>query len=375
MQLADIPTPALLLERSILERNLDRMAARARRLGVALRPHVKTHKCVEVARRQAERGARGFTVSTLPEAEALAAAGFEDLTWALPLEPSKIGSALRLARRVTLRLLLDDAETFRLLETAAAGAGTMLHAWLKVDCGYHRAGVDPESPEAFRLARRMSASRAVRFDGLLTHAGHAYGAFDPAARRRIAEEEREAVVEFARRLREDGVRVPEVSVGSTPTLTIVEDLAGVTEARPGNYAFFDLTQVALGCCDVADVAVSVLASVISHPAGSGRAVVDAGALALSKDPGPQAPEARDMGAVCADALAPAVDPSLRLVSLSQEHGVIRPVEGADLAGRLPVGARVRILPNHSCLATACHDVFHVVDGGRVVDRWRIQRQR
>jgi D-serine deaminase-like pyridoxal phosphate-dependent protein len=193
----------------------------------------------------------------------------------------------------------------------------------------------------------------------------------------MARVERDAVVDLAGRLRKDGIQVPGVSVGSTPTLTAVDDLTGVSEARPGNYAFFDLTQVALGSCRMADVAVSVLATVISHPAGAGRAVVDAGALALSKDAGPEAAAFQEQtcGAILSDPAATAPDRSLRLEALSQEHGLIRPAAGTSLRGRLPVGSRVRILPNHSCLATACHDTLHVVEGTRVVDEWRIHRQR
>ena len=158
MRIDQVSTPAFLLDRRVLAANLDRMATRARELGVALRPHVKTHKCVEVARLQTLRGARGLTVSTLPEAAAFLAAGFDDLTWAFPLSPAKIVDALDLGRRGTLRLVLDDPATFAELEKAAAVRGGPVHAWLKVDCGYHRAGVDPADPAAENLARRMATS-------------------------------------------------------------------------------------------------------------------------------------------------------------------------------------------------------------------------
>jgi D-serine deaminase-like pyridoxal phosphate-dependent protein len=263
------------------------------------------------------------------------------------------------------------------VEEAAARAGRPVHAWLKVDCGYHRAGVDPGGREAVALARRMADSPSIRFDGLLTHAGHAYHAFRPEERLRIAREERDAVVGLASRLRAEGIPVPGVSVGSTPTFTAADDLTGVSEARPGNYAYFDLTQVALGSCRLEDVAISVLATVISHPAGDERAVVDAGALALSGDRGPEAGALQDgtMGAILPGPTAAGPDLSLRLEALSQEHGVIRPVKGASLRDRLPVGSRLRILPNHSCLTAACYDTLWVLAEDRVVDRWRIHRGR
>ncbi len=376
MRLDTLITPALILDRAVLERNLDRMAARAARLGVALRPHIKTHKCVEIAALQKKRGARGFTVSTLPEAEALFAAGFDDLTWAFPLSPGKIAPALDLGRRDTLRLLVDDAATFGDLEKAAAARDLRPHVWLKVDCGYHRAGVDPASPEAFELAGRMAASASTVFDGLLTHAGHSYYAYESEKRLAIASQERDVMVGFAGRLRAAGHEVPGISIGSTPTLTIVEHLTGVTEARPGNYAFLDLAQVGLGVCGVEDVAVSILATVVSHPAGAERAVIDAGALALSKDHGPDQGEwSGRMGAVCPDPAGTVPDPALTLESISQEHGVIRPSRPGGLRGRLPVGSRVRVLPNHSCLATACFDRLHVLQGDRITDSWTIHRER
>ncbi len=376
MRLDTLITPALILDRAVLERNLDRMAARAARLGVALRPHIKTHKCVEIAALQKKRGARGFTVSTLPEAEALFAAGFDDLTWAFPLSPGKIAPALDLGRRGTLRLLVDDAATFGDLEKAAAARDRRPHIWLKVDCGYHRAGVDPASPEALDLAGRMAASDSTVFDGLLTHAGHSYDAYESEQRLAIASQERDVMVEFAGRLRAAGHKVPGISIGSTPTLTIVEHLVGVTEARPGNYAVLDLAQVGLGVCGVEDVAVSILATVVSHPVGVERAVIDAGALALSKDHGPdQGDWSGRMGAVCPDPAGTVPDPALRLESISQEHGVIRPSRPGGLRGRLPVGTRVRVLPNHSCLATACFDRLHVLQGGRITDSWTIHRER
>lgn len=358
----DLPTPALLVDLDVLDANLRAMQARCDRLGVALRPHVKTHKCVEIGRLQVEAGARGITVATLEEARAFADAGFDDLTWAFPVILSRIEEAAAIAGRATLRLLVDSAAAIDALEAA----GRPFRVWLKVDCGYHRAGVDPESELALDLARRLVASDLLDFDGILTHSGHAYHARSPAARRAIAAEERDVMVAFADRLRAAGIEVPAVSVGSTPAMTAAEDLSGVTEARPGNYAFFDATQVALGSCAVSDCALTVLAGVVSASPAAGRSVVDAGALALSKDPGPGG-ATPSMGEIYADYGAKTLRGDARLVSLSQEHGLV------DAA--LDVGERVRILPNHSCLAAACFDTVHAVRGEEVVDAWRVHRER
>ena len=175
------------------------------------------------------------------------------------------------------------------------------------------------------------------------------------------------MVEFASALRRAEVPVAGISVGSTPAMRAVDHLDGITEARPGNYVFYDHTQVLLGACTTRDCAVTVLASVVSSQPGAAHAVVDAGALALSKDSGPSEAQHPTMGEIYGDYAAGALLPDARLVSVSQEHGVVsRP---------LPVGERVRILPNHSCLTAACFDEYHVVEGDAVVDRWRIRRER
>jgi len=362
ISLDDLPTPALLLDLDVVERNLRNMAGRASSLGVALRPHIKTHKCLELAERQRALGVSGITVSTLYEARVFADRGFDDITWAFPVILSRLGEVRELASRVTLRVVADSPEAVDAL-TGLGSAERPLHVWLKVDCGYHRAGVDPAAPESIHLAERIAGAPTLVFDGLLSHSGHAYRGESRQEITAIAEEERSVMTGFAERLRERGIEVPGVSVGSTPAMAAVERLDGVTEARPGNYVFFDFMQVALGSCAVGDCGVTVLASVVSSR--SGQSVVDAGALALSKDTGH--PGRETLGEIFADYEAGILEPDLRLTSLSQEHGIV--------SSALPVGARVRILPNHSCLTVACFDEYQVVRGGEVVDRWRIWRGR
>jgi len=355
-----LETPALLLHLDVVERNLERMAARARRLGVTLRPHAKTHKCVELGRRQLAHGAVGLTVATLAEAEAFAKAGIADLTWGVPIDATHIPHARRIARRATLRVVTDD------LATARALAGSALHVWLKVDCGYHRAGVDPQSAYALDVARELARADGLVFDGILSHSGHAYQTTNKTEAAQVAEEERCVMVRFAQRLRLAGIAVPGISVGSTPAMAAVQDLTGVSEARPGNYVFHDRTMVLIGCCDADDVGVTVLATVVSHQPGASHFVVDAGALALSKDTGPAHLDP-SFGTVRGH-------PDLTIASLSQEHGVVRgPADALD--GRFPVGKRIEIVPNHSCLTVAHFDHYHVMREGLEIDRWRIERGR
>lgn len=180
------------------------------------------------------------------------------------------------------------------------------------------------------------------------------------------------MVGFAGRLREEGVPVRQVSVGSTPAMAAVQGLAGVTEARPGNYVFYDRTMVLIGCCEPADVGVTVLATVVSHQPGASHFIVDAGALELSKDPGPAHVGPQAMGAVRGA-------PELTVATLSQEHGLIRAESPAALDGRFQVGEQLELVPNHSCLTVAHFDQYHVIRGtgvgGRVVDRWKVERGR
>lgn len=356
----DLPTPSLLVDLEVLERNLASMQARCDTLGVALRPHVKTHKCVEIGRLQRDLGARGITVATLEEARSFADEGFDDITWAFPVILGRIPEAREIAERATLRLIVDSRAAIDALERD----GFPYRVWLEIDCGDHRSGVDPESPEAVALARALADSQSLLFDGILTHAGHSYRGPDLAGRLAVARQERDVMTALAGRLREAGIPVDRISVGSTPGMTAVDHLEGVTEARPGNYAYFDATQVSLGACVPADCALTVLASVVS--AARDHAVVDAGALALSKDAG-RGDGRPSMGRLFGDYDTRTLREDARLVSLSQEHGVV----DAPLA----VGSRVRILPNHSCLTNACFERVHAVRGENVVETWRVRRER
>ncbi|HZI18881.1 MAG TPA: alanine racemase [Pyrinomonadaceae bacterium] len=371
MDLHAIKTPSLVLDVERVRRNAARMSARMKELGASLRPHVKTHKCVEVARIQTEGHAGGVTVSTLAEARAFAAHGFTDITYAVPVEPGKFAEAVRLVRRgVRLKLITDDASVPPALDDAARLAGVTLELFLKVDCGYHRCGVEPSDPAAFDIPRLIHEARDLSFAGILTHAGHSYHARSKEELRELARHERDVMVELAARLKSAGLPVPVVSVGSTPTATHYDRLEGVDEARPGNYIFFDAFQAALGSCTFDDCALTVLAAVVHRDRTRRRVVLDAGAVALSKDRG-----AVEFDASCGFGRVldlSGADLGLRVTSLSQEHGAVEVGDDA-LLERLPVGARVRVLANHSCLTAAQHAHYHVLEGERVVDLWEIHR--
>lgn len=366
-----IKTPALLLDIQRVRKNAKRIAAIARQNNVRLRPHIKTHKCVEVARIQTEGFDGAITVSTLAEARAFAGHGFKDITYAVPIEPGKFGEVVEIVKSgVTLNLITDDAATVTLLEDAAKEAGVKLGVFLKVDCGYHRCGVEPESSEATEIPRQISEAKHLDFAGLLTHAGHSYHGATIAEIEQVARAERDVMVSLAERLRSGGIKVPTVSIGSTPSITHVDHLDGIDEIRPGNYIFFDAFQATQGNCEFEDCALTVLAAVVHRDRLRKKIIVDAGAIALSKDQG-----AVDIDAACGYGRVLDIDGNetgFRIDSVSQEHGTFHVEDHSDF-DKFEVGTRVRILANHSCLTAAQHSHYNVIEDGRIVDRWEIHQ--
>jgi D-serine deaminase-like pyridoxal phosphate-dependent protein len=359
----ELSTPAFLVDRAAVKRNCDRMRSKAAASAVAFRPHVKTHKTVEAGLLQHGGTTGPITVSTLAEAEGFAAGGFDDITYAFPIAPEKLERAASLAGWIgRLNLLVDSREALAAIEQFSTARGVVFDVFLKVDCGYHRAGVDPESEASLRLAVDLARSKAVRFHGLLTHAGHSYDVAGRDAILAIAQEERAALTRFRAKLEAAGVRGLVRSIGSTPTASIVERFDDCDEVRPGNYVFYDAFQAAIGSCAPADCAVSVLTTVVGSYPERGAMIVDAGALALSKDVGARHIDADcGYGVVCDLGLRPL---PMRIAALSQEHGKIVTEQA------VPVGTKLRIVPNHSCLTAAMFDRYHVLEGESVVDTWR-----
>lgn len=306
-----------------------------------------------------------ITVSTLAEAEAFAREGFRDITYAVPLAPSrdKLDRVAALAARIDrLSVLIDSERALKALEEYAASQAMVFDVFLKVDCGYHRAGVDPSSPDSVHLAMGMARSEGVRFQGLLTHAGHSYNARTTEDIRRIAAEESASLSRFRALLATEGLGEARRSIGSTPTASVVDRFSDCDEVRPGNYVFYDAFQATIGSCALSDCAVSVLTTVVGSYPERGSAIVDAGALALSKDAGPNHVDPEfGYGLVCDVDLHPL---PLRLIALSQEHGKVMG------EARLEVGTKLRIVPNHSCLTAAMFDRYAIVEKKKVVDEWR-----
>jgi len=352
---ADVSTPAVLVDVDVLERNIARMAERARAAGVRLRPHAKTHKLLEVGRLQLAAGAPGLTLAKTSEAEVFADGGFDDIFLAYPVVGADKGRRLlALAERIRLTVGVDSVDGARTLSGVFAAAGRRLDVRLKIDSGLHRVGVLPE--QAMGVARALVDLPGLRLRGVFTFAGHAYGETHPDGIAAVGHHEGATLVAVASALRSAGLPADEVSVGSTPTAPHAMTVPGVTECRPGVYAYNDASQVSLGTCSLQDCALTVLATVVSVPAPD-RAVLDAGSKTVSSDP--LRPEEQGFGWV--------LGRRARLARLSEEHGVLAVEEGE----RFRVGERVRVLPNHACVVSNLHDRVLAVRGESVEAEWRV----
>jgi len=355
MKLADLPTPCLVLERGVLRRNIAGMQAALARHGVPLRPHMKTAKSIDVARLALAGQPGGITVSTLAEARYFAEHGVRDILYAAGITPRKLEAVVALNRAgADVAVITDDEEMAGRIGTHPAPP----RALIEVDTGEHRGGVGPEDSALLEIAARLGPALI----GVMTHAGHSYAGRTVADMANYAATERAGIVRAAERLRGAGFRCDIVSMGSSPTALHAADLAGVTEVRAGVYMFGDLFQAEICTHGLDDIAVTVLTSVIGRRPAENRVLVDAGAIALSKDRSTEA-VAKDYGfGRVLDAAGRASLGDAMVVRTYQEHGVVQGDASMPLAG-LRVGDLLRIAPNHTCLTVAQHECYHVVDGG------------
>ncbi|WP_375778061.1 DSD1 family PLP-dependent enzyme [Bradyrhizobium sp. ma5] len=361
--LADIETPCLVLDEDRMLHNIARLKTRLSRLGVPLRPHLKTAKSVPAARAVMDGPGGPAAVSTLQEAEMFATAGVKDILYAVGIAPQKLDRVAALRRQgVDLSVVLDSPEQAAAVTAMARATGDRIPVLIEIDCDGHRAGVGANDPQLVEIGRALHLGGA-ELRGVMAHAGESYSCRSVAALEQAAEQERAAAVACAEALRAAGLPCPVVSVGSTPTAHFACRLDGVTEVRAGVFVMFDLVMAGIGVCTVEDIALSVLATVIGHRADRGWTFIDAGWMALSRDRGTaKQPIDQGYGIVCDIDGRPY--PDLIVTETNQEHGIIalRPGSTAPQV-TLPVGTKVRILPNHACATGAQHDRYHVVAAG------------
>lgn len=365
MTINDLRTPAVLIDRARALRNIDRMQAAADARGIRLRPHAKTHKSPVVAQWQIARGAAGICCAKLGEAEVFADAGVRDIRIPYPLNPANADRVIALARRIRLSFIVDHARVAREWSDALSRAGVTVDVLVKVDVGFHRCGIDPDPATAIPFITDVARLPGLRLKGLLSHAGQAYHASSGEHLREMAASEAATLRALAGAARASGVVIEELSAGSTPTARYSLREDGLTEYRPGNYVYFDRTQVGLGAASLDDCALTVLARVVSKPTPD-RLVFDSGSKTLSNDGARGFAPAAGYGIVVGTGTNASKTmqalPSLLIERLSEEHATVRVTDGTT---PLEPGDLVRILPNHSCVVSNLVDQAWLVDGDEV----------
>ncbi len=354
----------MLIDQARMSQNLQRMQSAATARGLRLRPHAKTHKSAALARRQIAGGAVGICCAKLGEAEALADAGVEDIRLPYPLNPVNGERLIALADRARISFIIDHADVAQGWSHVMKAAGRDVDVLVKVDVGFHRCGIDPDAANAADFIVRVAELPGLSFRGLLSHAGHGYAATSEGALESIAKSEAEILSTLAARVRENGVEVAEVSVGATPTARYSLQQRGLTEIRPGNYIYYDRTQVSLGAASWDDCALTVLARVISRPADD-RIILDSGSKTLTNDLARGFSPMPGHGAVLTSIEGTQIpDGDLLVERLSEEHATIR-----LRAGERPLhpGDLVRIVPNHSCVVSNLVDSAWLTDGMNVIE--------
>jgi D-serine deaminase-like pyridoxal phosphate-dependent protein len=351
-----IDTPALVVDEERLRRNLALMADLARKHGVNLRPHAKTHKSPIIARMQLEQGAVGLTCAKLGEAEVfIREGGVRDILIAYPIVgAAKITRLLALMDEAHITVVVDSLGAAEALSRAMAEAGRTLDVYLEVNTGMNRAGVAPD--ESVEIARAIAALPGLRLTGVMTFEGHA-GSSPPETIADVAAEAGRTIVATAERIRAAGIPIAHVSVGSTPASWYTPATPGVTEMRPGTYVFFDNSIFRHGRIGPEQCAARVVATVVSRQAPD-RAVIDAGSKTLALD---ASRSHAGYGYIVGH-------PEAIIERLSEEHGMVTLPPGVS---GFNVGDRVEIIPNHVCPAVNLMDELLIVRGGRVVDRWPV----
>ena len=368
--LEELNTPCLILDKTLLEKNCSLARKKCAELKTILRPHVKTPKSIEVAKIALDNEVGPITVSTLDEAEYFASSGFKDILYAVCIIPKKLARLDFVQKKYdcVIRIVIDSVLVAKAIVDYSNSHSTKFETLIEIDCGEGRSGLYVEDKKIVEISKIFSECYKTSLVGVLTHAGHSYSTDNKVEISSIANKEREdalAAVKYFSNLNHNN---PIISIGSTPTMLFASHLNNISEVRAGIYMFWDLAQASRGICKIEDIAVTVLASVIGHNHQKKKIIIDAGALALSKDISANRfmPEV-GYGLVC--------DPNsgeylgLNISEIHQEHGAID-ISNSDWFDNLPIGSLVRVLPNHSCLTCAGHSSYNILENNMIIDNWR-----
>ncbi len=352
-------TPTLLLDVDQLDRNIDFIMQFAKENGVAYRPHIKTHKSTNIAKRQMAAGAVGLTVATVGEAEVMADSGIPSILLAYPIsKQEKLERIQPLLEQTEMIITVDSVEQAKILNNYFTEYNQKVQVWIKVNTGLNRCGVEPDE-EVLELAKQIQTLPQLELTGIFTHAGHSYAATTEVELLDIAEYEADAIVSSALLCEEEGINIPHRSIGSTPTFKIGGKIDGITEIRPGNAVFYDMIQVGLGVATIKECALTVLASVGSIK--DGRIVIDAGSKTLNLDKGAHGNENVVGHGYIKE------HPELVLARLSEEHGIIETNQPESVT----LGEEITIIPNHACTVVNLFDTYTIHHEGKVVDYWPV----
>lgn len=354
MTISSLRTPAVLIDRKKALHNIQEMQAAATVTGLRLRPHTKTHKSPLVGQWQIDHGAVGICCAKLGEAEVFADAGFKDIRLPYPINPANADRVIALLDRTRLSFIVDHHVVAKQWSECMTRAGKSVDVLVKIDVGFHRCGIDPDTRDVLPMIKDVAALPGLRLKGLLSHAGQTYHAHSEDELRIMAQAEAQTMGDIAERCKKNGVPIEEVSAGATPPARFSIRCKEFTEYRPGNYVYFDRTQVALGAAAFDDCALTVLATVVSKPAKD-RIIFDSGSKTLTNDGARGFTPAPGFGVVVGH-------DNLLIERLSEEHATVKVTDGST---SLEPGDRVRIIPNHSCVVSNLVDQAWIVDGDAV----------
>ncbi len=368
--LNELDTPCLILDKNLLEKNCSKAREKCDELNTILRPHVKTPKSIEVAKIALGKEVGPITVSTLEEAEYFASSGFKDIIYAVCIIPPKLKrlNYIQLKYNCVIRIVIDSVVVAKQIVNYCNTHSTNFEILIEIDCGEGRSGLGYQDEKIREISKVFDTNYHTKLMGVLAHAGHSYSTKNKNEIISISNTEREQALASLKNFVNFKNDSPIISIGSTPTMFYAEHLRGITEVRAGIYMFWDLAQASRGICEIEDIALTVLASVIGHNQQKGKILIDAGALALSKDISANnfMPKA-SYGLVCDPHTAIPFE-ELSISEVHQEHGSIK-VDNTNWFDKLPIGSLVRILPNHACLTCAAYSNYNILENGNIGDNW------
>lgn len=356
----NIEIPTLILDKARSIGNIERMAGKAQKSGVRFRPHFKTHQSAQIGEWFRDSEVESITVSSVDMAFYFAGNGWKDITIAFPLNLLEMRKIDKLVREIKLGLLVESVETVRLLgESHAVNA----NLWINIDAGYKRTGIPwKDSDKVVRIAEQIEKTDTLSFSGIMTHSGHSYRARSKEEIEEIYLDTVSKMGEVRERLRLKGFPKVEISVGDTPSCSVVDDFSDVDEIRPGNFVFYDITQLSLGSCAEEEIAVAVACPVVAKHKERNEIVIYGGAVHLSKDFILREDGTKVFGCISLvrkKGWGPLIK-NAYLSSLSQEHGIVRTED--KTFNKVRVGDILMVLPVHSCLTANLMKRYITLDG-------------